>query len=35
MDFYHNLRPHASLNYLTPNAFKELNDETPIQIVKP
>ncbi|KUK91981.1 MAG: hypothetical protein XE05_1624, partial [Thermotogales bacterium 46_20] len=24
-----------SLNYLTPNAFKELNDETPIQIVKP
>jgi len=35
MDFYHNLRPHASLNYLTPKAFKELNDETPIQIVKP
>ena len=35
MDFYHNLRPHAALNYLTPKAFKELNDETPIQIVKP
>ena len=35
MDFYHNLRPHAALKYLTPNAFKELNEETPFQIVKP
>jgi len=35
MDFYHNLRPHASLNYMTPSAFKKLGQKGKIQSIRP
>ncbi len=35
MDFYHNLRPHASLKYMTPSNFKRLNHKGVIQSIKP
>ncbi|WP_161484668.1 transposase, partial [Kosmotoga arenicorallina] len=34
MNFYHNLRPHGSLKYMTPQAFKKCRSISMIQSVK-